>query len=69
MTTTTYVTSTFLHQRTGFVPVSIDKTGIDIVRALYSSDRLQTYPCGFIWHNINKAIFKFITWKIGTDKS
>lgn len=52
-----------------YIPVSINKTGIDVIRSFYSSDRLQAYPCGFIWHNINKAIFEFITWKIGTDES
>jgi hypothetical protein len=51
------------------IPVSINKTGIDVIRSFYSSDRLQAYPCRFIWHNINKAILEFITWKIGTDES
>lgn len=50
------------------LPVSINKAGIDVIRSFHASDRLQAYSCGFIWHNINKAVFEFITWKIGTDE-
>lgn len=50
-------------------PVPINETGIDVVRALNSSNGLKTHSCGLIWHNVNKAILELVAGEIGTDES
>lgn len=51
------------------LPVPINETGIDVVRALNSSDGLKTHSCGLVWHYVNKAVLELVAGEIGTDES
>lgn len=51
------------------LPVPINETGIDVVRAFDSSDGLKTHSRGLIWHYINKAVLKLVAGEIGTNES
>lgn len=50
-------------------PVSIDEAGVDVVRALNTSDWLQADPCGLKRHDVAQAVLEFVTWQVGTDES
>lgn len=47
------------------LPVSVDKTGIDVVRPLHSPDGLKADPRGLVWHDVDKAILEFVAWEVG----
>ncbi len=51
------------------LPVSINETGIDVVRALNSSNGLKTHSCGLVWHYVDKAVLELVAGQIGTDES
>lgn len=51
------------------LPVSINETSIDVVRALYSSNGLKTHSCGLVWHYVDKAVLELVAGEIGTDES
>ena len=42
------------------LPVPINETGIDVVRALNSSNWLKTHSCGLVWHYVNKAVLELV---------
>ena len=51
------------------VTISINVTGIDVITALFTPERLQADPCRLIGQDINQAILEFVHWQIGTNKS
>lgn len=52
-----------------FIPVSIDKAGVDIVGPLQASDWLQADSSGLVGHDVDQTVFKFVTWQVGTYES
>ncbi len=49
-------------------PVSVDEAGVDVVRALDSSDWLQTDARGLVGHDVNQSVLEFVAGQIGTDE-
>lgn len=50
-------------------PVAIDEAGVDVVGPLHSSDGLQTHTVGLEGHDVHQAVFKLVTWQVGTDEA
>lgn len=51
------------------IPVPINETGIDVVRAFNSTNGLKRHSCGLVWHYINEAVLELVAGQIGTDES
>lgn len=52
-----------------FLPVSINKAGIDVVRSFQASDWLQANTSGLVGHDVNQPIFELVAGKVGTDEA
>lgn len=52
-----------------FLPVSINEAGVDIVRALHTSDWLKTDARGLKRHDVHQSVLEFVTRQVGTDES
>lgn len=50
-------------------PVPVDEAGIDVVRALHPSDRLQADASGLERHDVHQAVLEFVARQVGTDES
>lgn len=50
-------------------PVPVDEAGIDVVRALHPSDRLQADASRLERHDVHQAVLEFVARQVGTDES
>lgn len=50
-------------------PVSINEAGIDVIRALDTSDWQQADSARLERQNVDETVLEFVTWQVGTDKS
>lgn len=50
-------------------PVSINEAGVDVVRTLHPSDRLQADTGGLERHYVHQAVFELVARQVGTDES
>ena len=50
-------------------PVSIDEAGVDVVRALHSSDWLQTHARGLVGHDVDQSVLELIARQVGAHKA
>lgn len=50
-------------------PVAIDEAGVDVVGPFHSPDGLQTHTVGLEGHDVHQAVFKLVTWQVGTDEA
>lgn len=51
------------------LPVSINETGIDVVRSFQASDWLQADACGLIGHDVDQPILELVAGEVGTDEA
>lgn len=51
------------------LPVSINKAGIDVVRAIEASDWLQAHTGGLIWHDVYQPVLELVAGQVGCHKS
>lgn len=57
-----------LSEKSLHLPVSINKAGVDVVRAIEASDWLQAHSGGLIWHDVYQPVLEFVAGQVGRHK-